>query len=285
MTFFNHLKTINININHFCSGFGDIFSACTPNLAFMNNSWLTNFNFRMPIFNNFNCFNSSFTSFPLFYSSPMNSSLWNNVPTMNMQTINFNNFGWNNTGCTSFNFNNIPLNWGISNCDTFNYTKPSSSGSGKKRNTGQTWEYCSLSRQSALTKASSDPKLEKLSGGTRWKLSSFRNDIPYAGKGTTAFLNNLCNEIGENLTITSALGTSGSPHVKGSGYESHYNSNNPKLDIGGGLSPSKANALAAKLRKTGYFSRVEVEKDGSTAHLDVQIKASELKKYANTATA
>jgi hypothetical protein len=194
----------------------------------------------------------------------------------------FNTLGVNNA--SNFNFN-TPAIWngtGMSN----SYTPPASttSNSSSQRSTSQStssgracnYKYARLSRSAALTEAAKNPNLEKLSGGNGWSVSnnSFANDIPYARKGTSAILSKAAAQIGQNITITSALGTKTSPHVKSTGYASHYNETNPKLDIGGGLSHHKALALQKKLLATGYFSRVSVESDGATSHLDVQIKES-----------
>ena len=65
-----------------------------------------------------------------------------------------------------------------------------------------------------------------------------------------------------------------SPHVKNSGYCSHYNDKNPKLDIGNCRTESEAKALKTKLDQTGYFSHILAENVGGVWHLDVQIKDS-----------
>ena len=145
--------------------------------------------------------------------------------------------------------------------------------------------FASMTRSEALEAARNNPNLEHLSGGTGWSISSasFTNDIPYARKGTSDILARVSKQIGEDLVITSALGTKNSPHAKTSSSESHYNEENPKLDIGGGLSHTQAESLRSKLLNTGYFSRVEVEKHGDTAHLDVQIKDSAFKKLDTVA--
>ena len=141
-------------------------------------------------------------------------------------------------------------------------------------------DYAALSRSSALEAAAKDPNLEKLTGGKGWSISesSFINDIPYARKGVSTILTRAAELTGETLVVTSALGTKDSPHAKGTSEASHYNSKNPKLDFGGGLSLSAAEALKKKLDDTGLFSRVDVEKDGDTAHLDVQIASSAFEK-------
>ena len=140
--------------------------------------------------------------------------------------------------------------------------------------------YSTLSRESALNKAKNSSSLEKLNGGNKWSVSdaSFINDIPYAGKGINGFLDNLTTELDIDLTVTSALGTKNSPHVKVGG---HYNDKNPKLDFGGGLTVTEANEIKNKLDATNYFESIRVEEhsDG-TAHIDVKIKDEALRKYA-----
>ena len=138
--------------------------------------------------------------------------------------------------------------------------------------------YASLRREDALKKAKADSNLEELSQGEGWSISkaSFINDIPYARKGTGELLTKVCKNARVTLTVTSALGTANSPHDKNiTGAESHYNELNPKLDLGGGLTAKEAQELKSKLEKTGCFSRIVVESDGETSHLDVQFKDSE----------
>ena len=139
--------------------------------------------------------------------------------------------------------------------------------------------YQSLTQAQAREKALKDPNLEELKGGKNWSVSdrSFVTDIPFAKKGTSAILQKVSEMIGEDLVITSALGTGqkGNPH-KLDGYDSHHNAENPKLDI---RAHGNGNALAAKLRNTGYFSRVSIESD----HLDVQIDPSKFNELNLTA--
>ena len=137
--------------------------------------------------------------------------------------------------------------------------------------------YASLSKSEAEARAKKDSNLEELTGGEGWIVSdaSFENDIKFAKKGTGALLTRAAKEAGVSLTVTSALGTKFSPHDKKiSGTASHYNENNPKLDLGGGLSHAQAEELKNKLIATGLFSRVAVESDGNTSHLDVQFADS-----------
>ena len=88
--------------------------------------------------------------------------------------------------------------------------------------------------------------------------------------------------VGEELVITSALGTAGTstqgtPHEIG-GYVSHHNAENPKLDIDI-RNPEHGIALKEKLQNTGYFSHILLESD----HLDVQIDPSKFESLSITA--
>jgi hypothetical protein len=224
--------------------------AVTPNIA---NSW--NYSvMSTPTYSASQSFGCNFWQMPTFF----NTSNFNNLLTFNTPSF------WNSTGIWS------PSTLGTSNSSSsISASRSSSSGVCN-------YKYAKLSRSAALTEAAKNPNLEKLSGGNGWSVSSnsFANDIPYARKGTSAILAKVAAQIGQNITVTSALGTKTSPHVKSTGYASHYNDTNPKLDLGGGLSNSRALALKDKLLATGYFSRVSVESDGATSHLDVQIKES-----------
>ena len=132
--------------------------------------------------------------------------------------------------------------------------------------------YAKLSRDKALKKAAKDPRLERLKGGNGWSVSldSFITDIPYAKKHTGAILSFVSSIIGENLVVTSALGTHGTrnnrtPHKVTQNYCTHHNAENPKLDIRSNGHPKK---LQKMLLNTGLFARVSIEPD----HLDIQIK-------------
>ncbi len=131
--------------------------------------------------------------------------------------------------------------------------------------------YQHLSQSEAERKAKNDPNLERLTGGANWSVAdTFETDIPYAKKGTGKILQKVSEMIGEEIVVTSALGTGGkgklkSPHGYKNSYCSHHNAENPKLDIR--AKGKHVHELACKLRKTGYFSRVFEESD----HLDVQI--------------
>ena len=246
MTIFNFFQ--NLNMNYFYGGFN-----FTPNW-FMPNLFTA-----MP-------------NFSLFSQFTMPTFNWN-MPSI----FNINNFPQNNF-FDSFNFNNnFTYNFNT------NYVKPDTKL--KKQNPSSSYNrnisgninnsYSRLSKSAAYQKALNDSNLENLSsGGRRWSISeaSFRTDIPFARKGTKAILDRVTSIIGEDLVITSALGTgeAGNPHVK-SGYASHHNAENPKLDIS--TRGKNAAQLAAKLRNTGYFSRVSIESD----HLDVQIDPAKFK--------
>lgn len=147
-----------------------------------------------------------------------------------------------------------------------------------------TFKYANMSRDEALKAAAHDSNLEKLTGGDSWSVStaSFQNDIPYAKKGTAELLNRVCNDCAiTNLVVTSALGTKDSKHKSGSSPASHYNELNPKLDFGGGLSHADAEDLKTKLKRTGLFSRVEIEDHGKTSHLDVQFSDAAYKSLSS----
>lgn len=269
-------------------------------MTIFNFNCFMNFNFAQPNFS-FGCFTmpNFFSNFSLFNfgCGGFNQfSFMNQYPTIGMMgspSI-FSNFA-----STSFSFPDTPyvLNSPTSIFNTpswDSYYTPSTSFSPASyapaafSSTSHTpaksynSKFASLSKSEAINAAETNPNLEKLSGGNGWSISSssFTNDIPYARKGMNAFLTKLSSQIGENLVVTSALGTATSPHAKNGG---HYDETNPKLDFGGGMSESEAYLLKAKLDGTGYFSRVEVEVDGATAHLDVKVKESELAKYESIA--
>ena len=258
MSFYNSFYNLN-----------DAFSAYKP--FFYNMPSLDYFALQTPIFeiNNFQAsnlnynwnFNSNLFKFNMsqFELTPPNYSLNNSKPWLQNTKYSFKpiNIDFSKYTYTSTQKNNI-----------------STSSSYSKTNLHK---YANLTRTEALSLASRDSGLEELKNGTGWRISdnSFKNDIPYAKKGTGALLSQISAEIGEDLVVTSALGTKTSPHAKGSSSCSHYNENNPKLDFGGGLNQSEANRLANKLRNTDYFSRVAVEANGDgNYHLDVQIKDS-----------
>lgn len=180
-------------------------------------------------------------------------------------------------GQKSYQFN--PTSW---NNKTF------SSKTSNSRNTSTSYNkpvngtidhsYANLSKAEAEKKAQNDSRLERLSGGQGWSLANtFETDIPYAKKGTSEILTRVAELVGENLVITSALGTAGTskqttPHEIG-GYVSHHNAENPKLDI-----DCRDNAhvkqLAQKLEATGYFSHIHQH----ATHIDVQIDPNKFKK-------
>ena len=245
------------NFAFFDSGASDSFASFIPSFTFP------------PLFNFDTCFNSSFdfsnnNFFEKFsYSNkPVTTSFINfESPKLNYDfkfDYNINSNFYQSASKQDFEFKTA-----VSPKNSFtNYTR---SASGKINNS-----YVNLSKSAAFARAKNDSNLEQLTGGKNWSISeaSFRTDIPFAKKGTAAILDKVATLTGENLVITSALGTgeANNPHVK-SGYSSHHNAENPKLDIrinGNGKS------LAQKLKGTGYFSRVSIESD----HLDVQIDPS-----------
>ena len=130
-------------------------------------------------------------------------------------------------------------------------------------------KYSKMSKTKANELAGKDSRLEKLSGGKGWTVSesSFRTDVKYARKYTGKILAYIAEITGAELIVTSALGTGqyGNPHQK-SGYASHHNAENPKLDLK--AKNMSMQQLQKKLKATGFFSRVSRER----THLDVQIK-------------
>ena len=150
-----------------------------------------------------------------------------------------------------------------------NSVKKSKTKSNKKK---VDTSYSKMSKEKALAKAKNDSRLEKLTGGEGWSVSeaSFITDIPYARKYTGEILSFVSSIIGENIVVTSALGTGGSkgkrsPHKISKNYCTHHNAENPKLDI---RTNGNAQKMSKKLKATGLFSRVSIEPD----HLDIQIK-------------
>lgn len=133
-----------------------------------------------------------------------------------------------------------------------------------------------------------DGKLEKLvnrstPSGNRVtiKEKAFINDIPYGRTGQMDILAYVAQNQNVNITITSALGTAGKngrqsgTHTYTSQYTSHYNADNPKLDI---ISSSCGmRSLAYKLQNTGLFNWVLNEH----SHLDIQIKPEVYVAYDN----
>lgn len=264
----------------------------------------------MPNFgwNNYSFFNTNFFS------------PWNNNFSRNYNFNWNNNFGWNNYSqsigdtfvSTNLTTNTTPASFIFNNAQTASYipkttidytpstyfaptptpSKPTvaSTSTTKKTTYSQTpslVNYRSLYREEALNTAKKDPNLERLmttvsEKGNKVVISqaSFVNDIPYAKKGAMDVLLAAADKIGQDLTITSALGCKTSPHSGSSTGDSHYNPNNPKIDFGGGLSHDAARSLKKDLESTGLFNFVNIEYDGATAHLDAQIKMSAYDKYA-----
>ena len=162
----------------------------------------------------------------------------------------------------------------------------SSSSSGNSR-----YEYGNYPKMEALGRAAADTRLEAIGGGgTGWSCSSasFANDITYATKGTSRLLDATVAKIRKTdpnftLLITSALGTATSPHKKNITC-SHYNPNNVKLDFGGALNKTQADAVAAKLMSTGYYQFANVEYNGGssgTYHIDAMFKPDALARARN----
>ena len=270
---------INYNMNNNLLGAGNNCNFATPISNFSNPFQVGNlpvfggFNFssvQMPDLSKYTNFNNFFHTAPVFnFMQTSNASLAfpSNTYTFNLENytlprIDWSKYQFNIPSLGSLNVGNNQQSLRIGN----------STGSA----------YATLSRSEALTRAQNDSNLERLRGGARWTISnaSFKNDIPFAMKGVNNFLDRLTSEIGENLTVTSALGTKNSPHARNAG---HYDPINPKLDFGGGLSYSEANRIASKLRNTGYFSNVLVKTHGNTAHIDVKIKESAIRDFNLTA--
>lgn len=233
------------------------------------------FGFNMPFFGNF----GGFANFPIFnnfnfYNNGLNTNFYNNIPQVNIQSYLPKEPIIVNMKAPIFSTQNYtptrPIVVNTANNATSMIIRRNNSYS--KAVSGEIDNsYLGLNKREAERKAQNDPRLERLSGGNGWSIqnASFTTDIPFARKGTSAILEKVSKLIGKELVITSALGTGepNSPHAK-KGYASHHNATNPKLDIS--LKGHNANDLAAKLRSTGYFSRISIESD----HLDVQIDPS-----------
>lgn len=234
----------------------------------------------VPTFKNINFENSYFNIQTSGWIMP---SFYFNLPLFTNWTMpsffNFGNFDFSDIKFTFPDTNNKTDTTNLWNFSDMKFVMPTSS---KKTNVTKhetkgsiNNEYSNLSKSEAYKKALNDTNLEKLTGGRNWSIaeSSFITDIPFAKKGTGAILEKVASLIGENLVITSALGTgeNGNPHVKG-GYASHHNAENPKLDI---RINGNGKELAQKLKNTGYFTRVSTESD----HLDVQIDPDKFKDF------
>ncbi len=229
------------------------------NLIFNTNSFMYNYNFQnvctSPGFYDFSFLLKNFNFKPMFfmpqlYFPPINYS-FNNVLINSLKTTPEEKTPKLTPPKISYNKNLINNNLKINN------------------------KYISLSKDEAEKQAEKDSNLERLTGGKSWSVSakSFKTDIPFAKKGTSAILEKVSNIIGEEIVITSALGTGhpNNPHKK-KGYDSHHNADNPKLDIRICGNPKD---FAAKLDATGYFSHILIEKD----HLDVQIDPSKFTNF------
>lgn len=269
MTFYNIFQ--NLNMNYF-SGFNNWFF---PSFGMFEQFTMPTLNWNMPSLFSFNTFPT--INFSNFFSN----NIWNNQSLFNFSnntqaTIDYSNYSWNNYNFAPI-FTTPPTN--TTNSTNIVKKKTSSQNANYSKNvSGNTNNtYSTLSKNAAMEKALNDNNLEDLShGGNRWNISkaSFRTDIPFAKKGTGRILDKVAAEIGCNLIVTSALGTGdpGNPHQR-SGYSSHHNAENPKLDLGipSGMTSAQ---FAQKLKNTGYFCRVSPEKD----HIDVQIDPA---KYSN----
>lgn len=119
MAFFNHFTNININIDNFYSGFGGLVSPCLGNFSFINNFGFNNFNFGMPIFNNFGWFNG-FTNYPSINDISANS-LWNTTLT-NIRPPTFSNCDWNTANFNNWDCNFMSPKWNTCNFDTFDHS-------------------------------------------------------------------------------------------------------------------------------------------------------------------
>lgn len=229
--------------------------------SFVNTSYDMNFLPQLPQVSLFNFESMNLFDIPKF-TTP---KIWDSFNSFKWQMPTFSNFTFE---LPKFSFSEVKKSAGTNK--SFNFSQ--------KINGNINNSYLNLSKSAAYQKAKTDSNLEELSSGNRWQISkgSFVTDIPFAKKGTAAILDKVTDMIGENLTITSALGTGegANPHQKG-GYSSHHNAENPKLDIS--TRGKNANLLAQKLKDTGYFTRVSIE----STHLDVQIDP---KKFNNIST-
>jgi len=229
--------------------------------------------------NYFASYNQGIFRFPN-YTPPSNQNLWSGFKPSTNSNQNFTSWANQLSAQNKPNWSNF-----TPSKTTYSFSSSSSSSSGAKAYSSTSYSksvsgsvdnsYSRLSKSEAERKAQNDPRLERLNGGQGWSLasSSFRTDIPYAKKGTSEILTKVSKLVGENLVITSALGTAGTasastPHQIG-GYVSHHNAENPKLDI-----DCRDNAhvkqLAQKLEATGYFSHIHQH----ATHIDVQIDPS-----------
>lgn len=241
---------------------------------------------------------SPFSSFPIIsgmspeeFFERRNASLnYSTNPGMNWSdlSLNLSTYNVNTVSPTLYNSDNLYKEWvearkpsALYSNTEINSTIQINSSDLNKEKYSQTINYGKLTRADALEKAKNDPNLEKLvtttsSKGHKVIISSvdFENDIPYAKKGTMEILLKVADKIGKDITITSALGTSSSPHEGKDDQTGHYNPTNPKLDFGGGLNTAEAEELETALENTGYFEFVnpEANKDGTGYwHLDLKI--------------
>lgn len=271
-----NMYNFNNTFNPYSFNFPSFFNfSYQPNYNFQSFFGMTNFNtlaktencgynysFNSPQINNFN------------YNTPLQNS-WNTSTNFSNYDANFRNL---------FNSYTYTPNTTSTSTTSARTTSTKSSitktlSSGLKIDTS----YSNLFKSDALRKAQNDARLEELKGGNGWRLAgTFETDIPFAKKGTSRILDIVSKEIGEDLVITSALGTKGtsnknSPHTVG-GYSSHHNAENPKLDIDVN-NRADGERLKAKLLATGYFSHIANEGD----HLDVQIDPDKYQTFTATA--
>lgn len=237
---------------------------------------------------------SPFSSFPIIsgmspeeFFERRNASLnYSTNPGINWSdlSLNLSTHNVNTVSPTLYNSDNLYKEWvearkpsALYSNTEINSTIQINSSDLNKEKYSQTINYGALTRAEALEKAENDPNLECLTPDNEYVFllnESFNNDIPYAKKGTMAILKKAAEEIGETLYITSALGTSSSPHAGKEKNSGHYDPTNPKIDLGGGLSETEAKELAQKLNSTGYFEFVNPEpnNDGfGNWHLDLKI--------------
>ena len=295
MTFFNTFANFNITSFGFPPRLNFNFNFGWNINPFGGFGCCNNFGWNINPFGSFGCFNKV----GLYgYSDPMSLSCFNyygtpyNEPPSMYDTFNSSNAfdytkinqsyqSWDMTTMPSLN-SNMQYDWSnqIKQLKIMAPEKEKAKKGEGKTDNGDNINYASLSREEALEKAKNDPNLEELvtttsSKGHKVIISSvdFENDIPYAKKGTMEILLKVADKIGKDITITSALGTSSSPHAGKEDQTGHYNPTNPKLDFGGGLTTAEAEELKTALENTGYFEFVSnPEKHGATAHLDTRIK-------------
>ena len=143
--------------------------------------------------------------------------------------------------------------------------------------------FAEMWRDDAIKMAEKNPYLEKLKnvpGKIVIADYMFVTDIPYATKGINKILEIIANEQNITITVTSALGTKGknvrrlSPHSsKNKILKSHFNINNPKIDIALPQNSKAREVYIKKLKKTGWV-QIEAVHDN---HVCVYIKPEAFK--------